>query len=384
MRNTSINNIVWDDDVKDGIFIYLIIVNSDRIMTKQLFPDCYKYLEVAWRLSPYYSDKELCLYYWGLSEKTGYQLMFEDKETFLMEQVERYTIRLSKNELRYCFAIVRKLPISEQYFFFKVSESIVNYVNGLQEIISGCTDDSIKEFFKNYPTTYELLHMRSTGSSKISTSYGSGFVFDYLSMIYSKSDLACKAKEYAQNIDDFIAELSNMRLDTRKLKRIADIPKPTTSSTDSKVAKWVFTALSAAAIITVKFAAKAIGAEIDIPIPTDGNGPDIDIDVDTDVNADFDTGDTPDAYADVDNQHNVSFGKSVSQLETEISNLKKDIRDAESEINYWEYQDSIHSNPSNHYRKSIDIGLKNAGKKYDKATKKLEELMNELQKMKNK
>ena len=135
-------------------------------------------------------------------------------------------------------------------------------------------------------------------------------------------------------------------------------------------------------ILGLKFAAKAIGAEIDIPIPTDGNGPDIDIDVDTDVNADFDTGDTPDAYADVDNQHNVSFGKSVSQLETEISNLKKDIRDAESEINYWEYQDSIHSNPSNHYRKSIDIGLKNAGKKYDKATKKLEELMNELQKLK--
>ena len=251
-----------------------------------------------------------------------------------------------------------------------------------------CTQKSLKKTFKNYPNIYRVFFDKNPQDYRVyPESYqgedAAGRICRgiKLKIVKSTNELSKSDENTLTNTLVYTA------LDLEKeFDEIRHKGYPAEYLEFNKTQSTVSSGLEKAVLITgilgLKFAAKAIGAEIDIPIPTDGNGPDIDIDVNTDVDADFDTGDTPDAYADVDNQHNVSFGKSVSQLETEISNYKKDIRAAEKEINYWEYQDSIHSNPSDHYRKSIDIGLKNAGKKYDEATKKLEELMNELQKLK--
>ena len=245
------------------------------------------------------------------------------------------------------------------------------------------TDESLKKTFKTYPYIYKVI-------------FDYNYPVDYWPpegiKIRTETNSSLSESEENTLLNTLIYTLLEIEKEVDRIRykgypaHLLEREKPVIStnniSSRSTPSSKLEKAVLIAGVLGLKFAAKAIGAEIDIPIPTDGNGPDIDIDVDTDVNADFDTGDTPDAYADVDNQHNVSFGKSVSQLETEISNRKKDIRAAEKDINYWEYQDSIHSNPSDHYRKSIDIGLKNAGKKYDEATKKLEELMNELQKLK--
>lgn len=256
------------------------------------------------------------------------------------------------------------------------------------------TDESLRKTFNKHQYVYKAFYDETSPIRAVCLTKRKGFSEDeaYLYLNIESNELTLKEERDATSkimefFSGFLNNLrsirnfgypseflvlsdygkSNINWEIQKVQSQIDAQKNkqnhTPSNTNnSNIGKYI----AIAGVLGLKFAAKSIGAELDLPLPMD-NSDISDSNVDLDLNVEGDDGYTPEVYANLEGQYNVSFGSNIDSLE-------RDLKMANNNIDYYSEQ-LARTDITDTYRKNCKFKL-------DQAIKKVAELAEKIEKAK--
>lgn len=288
----------------------------------------------------------------------------------------------------------RPFSLNQWVFTIYMSRQEQEIMDELASLYLEFTDESLRKTFNKHPYVYKAFYDETSPIRALSLRKDKGFSVDeaYLCLNIESNELSLEEERDAtlrimEFFSGFLKNLSSIRnfgypldflvlsdygkdkinFEIKKLQGQINAKKnkqnQTPSNTNnSNIGKYI----AIAGVLGLKFAAKSIGAELDLPLPMD-NSDISDSNVDLDLNVEGDDGYTPEVYANLEGQYNVSFGSNIDSLE-------RDLKMANNNIDYYSEQ-LARTDITDTYRKNCKFKL-------DQAIKKVAELAEKIEKAK--